>query len=117
VLAALWSKTGRLDLSHAAASDSVSVREAQGGTDCQGISMPDLMRSQALTTVDVLKPDIEDAELSLFSTHYDNWLRQVRSIAIEIHSRSSLEAVIEATRRHRFSHRVYRNLHFFSRYD
>lgn len=117
VLAALWSKTGRLDLSHTAAWDSVSVRQAQGGTDCQGISMPDLMRSHAVTTVDVLKLDIEDAELSPFSTQCDTWLSQVRTIAIEIHSRSSLEAVMAATRRHHFSHRVYRNLHFFSRCD
>ena len=117
VLAALWSETGRLNLSHTAAWDSVSVRQGEGRNDCQGVSIPDLMRSQGVSTVDVLKLDIEDAELSVFSGECDSWLSHVRTIAMEIHSRLSLDAVVAATRRHHFSHKVYRNLHFFCRHD
>jgi hypothetical protein len=73
------------------------------------------MQRQGISQVDILKLDIEDAELVLFSSTPDSWLGNVRTIAIEIHSAASLEAVRAATSRHKFSHRVYRNLHFFSR--
>jgi FkbM family methyltransferase len=112
--AALWSETGRLSLKKPGASDGVYVREWDGTNDCQGISIPDLLQSQGISQVDILKLDIEDAELALFSCHKVSWLSNVRTIAIEIHSTSSLEAVQAATSRHKFSHRVYRNLHFFS---
>ncbi|MGA2607489.1 MAG: FkbM family methyltransferase [Terriglobia bacterium] len=112
--AALWSETGRLSLKHPGARDAVSVHEWDGNNDCQGISMPDLMQTQGISQVDILKIDIEDAERALFSTAQDSWLEHVRTIAIEIHSAPSLEAVQAATRRNNFSHRLYRNLHFFS---
>jgi hypothetical protein len=111
----LWSETGRLSLSNPGACDAVSVREWDGNSDCQGISMPDLLQSQGFSQVDILKLDIEDAERALFSTAQMSWLEHVRMIAIEIHSAPSLGAVQTATRRNNFSHQVYRNLHFFSR--
>jgi FkbM family methyltransferase len=117
VRAALWSKTRRLDLKHTSAWDSVQVGESDGSNECQGVSIPELMQSQGISTVDILKLDIEDAELGLFSSDCDSWLRQIRAIVMEIHSRSSLEAVVAATERQHFSHKVYRNLHFFSRSD
>jgi len=111
--AALWSESGRLSLKKPGACDGVYVGEWDGTDDCRGISIPDLMQCQGISQVDILKLDIEDAELALFSSPQDSWLSQVRTIAIEIHSASSLEAVQAATSRHKFSHRFYRNLHFF----
>lgn len=113
--AALWAETGRVSLRHPGACDAVSVHEWDGTNDCQGISMPDLMQSQGISHVDVLKIDIEDAECALFATGQDSWLEHVRTIAIEIHSAASLAAVQAATRRKNFSERLYRNLHFFCR--
>jgi FkbM family methyltransferase len=113
--AALWGETGRLSLKHTGKCDGVSVHEWDGNNDCQGISMPDLLQSQGLSQVDILKIDIEDGERALFSATQDGWIEHVRTIAIEIHSPPSLEAVKTVTRRHNFSHRLYRNLHFFCR--
>lgn len=115
VRAALWSETGRLSLRNAEACDGASVREWDGNNGCRGISMPDLLQSQGLSEVDILKLDIEDAERALFSSTRMSWLEHVRTIAIEIHSAPSLEAVQTATRRYNFSHHVCRNLHFFSK--
>jgi FkbM family methyltransferase len=113
--AALWSETGRLSIRNPGAGDSVYVGEYDGNNDCPSISMPDLMQRHGISQVDILKLDIEDAESALFSDASDGWLAHVRTIAMEIHSGPSLEAVLAATSRNNFSHRVYRNLHFFSR--
>jgi FkbM family methyltransferase len=113
--AALWSETGRLSIRNPGAGDSVYVGEWDGNNDCRSISMPDLMQSHGVSQVDILKLDIEDAERALFSPVQDSWVAHVRAIAMEIHSGPSLEAVLAATGRNNFSHRVYRNLHFFLR--
>lgn len=47
-------------------------------------SMPTLMRELSIETVDILKIDIEGAEMQLFLGNRD-WLRMVRSILIEVH--------------------------------
>ena len=113
--AALWAETGPLSLTRPGASDAVSVYDWDGNNGCQGISMPDLMQSQGISQIDILKVDIEGAERALFSTPQDEWIKHVRAIAIETHGPQCLEVVQAATRRNNFSHRIYRNLHFFCR--
>jgi hypothetical protein len=73
------------------------------------------MQSQSIPHVDILKIDIEDAEGRIFSIDSHGWIKHIRTIAIEIHSPKSLEAVITATQQSNFSHQVYRSLHFFYR--
>jgi len=81
VPAALWSETRRLNLRHTSAWDSVRIGQSDESNECQGVSVPDLMRSQGISMVDILKLDIEDAELGLFSADCDSWLSQIRTIA------------------------------------
>ncbi len=58
---------------------------AQG--DVAAISMPSLMRRYDINTIDLLKIDIEGAELDLFDGDTESWLPFTRCIIIETHER------------------------------
>ena len=51
------------------------------------ITINDIIAQYQLTTIDLLKIDIEGAEVELFSQNYEQWLPQVRMIIIEFHDR------------------------------
>ena len=53
-------------------------------SNVRGISIDDLMQKYNLAEVDILKLDIEGAELELFSENYQ-WLSKVRMLIIETH--------------------------------
>ena len=55
--------------------------------------MPDLIQSQDISQIDILKVDIEGAERALFSTPQDEWIKHVRTIAIETHGSQCLDVV------------------------
>jgi FkbM family methyltransferase len=48
-------------------------------------TIPDLIRSSGKDRVDLLKIDIESAEIPLFSEGTDQWLRRTRRVVIELH--------------------------------
>ena len=52
-----------------------------------GLSMPGIIAESGFDTVDILKVDIEGAEVELFKGDV-SWLNRVRSIAIEFHADS-----------------------------
>jgi len=76
-------------------------RVAENGQPVSAISMTTLLRNLPLgADVDVLKVDIEGAELELFSEHTE-WLSSVKNIIIEIHpdridSQSVISSIVDA---------------------
>jgi len=52
-----------------------------------GLSMPGIIAESGFDTIDILKVDIEGAEVELFKGDV-SWLSRVRSIAIEFHGQS-----------------------------
>lgn len=50
-----------------------------------GITINDIVEKYQLSSIDILKIDIEGAEKELFSYNYKNWLPKVRCIMIELH--------------------------------
>lgn len=48
-------------------------------------SIKDVMTGNGLNEIDILKLDIEGAELELFSNNYEYWLPKTRCIIIELH--------------------------------
>ena len=50
-------------------------------------SLRTLMRANGIETIDLLKVDVEGAELELFETAAETWLEAVRSIVVETHDR------------------------------
>ena len=51
------------------------------------INLPDLLKKTPNGRIDLLKLDIEGAELELFSINPESWLNKVQVIAIELHDR------------------------------
>jgi FkbM family methyltransferase len=116
-LAALWPTASSLRLARAAEDDahSVTVADCDGREDCPGVTPLMLLDTAGEDYIDVLKCDIEGAELELFTHNSDEWLSRTRSIYVEIHTRSGHDAVMTATRRHGFSVVTHRDLHIFRR--
>jgi FkbM family methyltransferase len=64
----------------------------QGAVDqVQGVTMEDILAASKFPQVDLLKIDIEGAEVELFRNDL-GWLERVRAIAIEFHGRSRDES-------------------------
>jgi FkbM family methyltransferase len=61
-----------------------------GGAAIRGYAMEEILASSNVTTIDILKVDIEGAEQQLFRRAAD-WLRKVRIIIIELHDGYTLE--------------------------
>jgi FkbM family methyltransferase len=116
--AALWPYEARLSVSGEAVKCSISVSEVVDGSqvaDCPGLTLSSLLRDLGETRIDLLKCDIEGAEVEVFSKDCDEWLSLTQSIFIEIHSTQALQVVLAATTRHGFTWRAYRNIHIFHR--
>jgi FkbM family methyltransferase len=65
------------------------VSEAPAGTPgtVQAVTIPDLMRQQQCSHIDILKIDIEGSEKELFEHGYETWLPKVKALVIELHDR------------------------------
>ena len=62
----------------------VDGNDRQVGT-INGITLNDIIEKFNITTIDILKIDIEGAEKELFTYNYESWLPKVRCIVIELH--------------------------------
>ena len=73
-----------------------------------GITMDEIIEKHNINLIDILKVDIEGAEVELFSQNFENWLPNVRCLVIETHDRSreeSTKTVVNALSRYNFSSR------------
>jgi FkbM family methyltransferase len=66
-----------------------SLREVPDKTPgtVRAISIPELMEREQVSTIDILKIDIEGSEKELFESGYEDWLPKVKTIVIELHDR------------------------------
>jgi len=113
---ALWVEDGELDLilnSSTPTGIFVAQNEMGGNKRCTAFSLSTIMKQAQVEEIDILKLDIEGAELQLFSMNPDPWLGRTRYIAIEIHSPEAYAAVHAATKRHGFFCRRYRELYLY----
>ena len=51
------------------------------------VTVPEIMDWYELQTVDVVKIDVEGAEMELFEDNYQSWISRARCIIIELHDR------------------------------
>ena len=84
---ALWKNTGRLSLEQGVHDKwGVQVREDAGGkSTVQAIDMATLMQQHRLEHIDLLKIDIEGAEVDVLSANCSSWLPKVKVLVIELH--------------------------------
>lgn len=95
IKAAVWSDAVRLklvDSSYRGGSEwALHVQEYSDseGQEIGGIDLPGLLSAYEIERVDLLKIDVEGAEVPIFaSPNLDQWLNKVDLIAIELHSDS-----------------------------
>jgi FkbM family methyltransferase len=96
---ALWGKSSDLVISQPdALSNSFTMREATERDAPQdiiaGLSMADLIARSGFSSVDLLKVDIEGAEVELFNADI-SWLTQVSCLAVEFHGDARRECAFD----------------------
>jgi FkbM family methyltransferase len=85
---ALWKTKTTLEIvDHGYDKWGLQVQEANGNTKnaVNAIDVCSLMEANHLTQIDLLKIDIEGAELELFQNNFQQWLPRVKMIVIELH--------------------------------
>ncbi len=85
----LWGGSGALRISDPAASKCTVSLEAgpPDAASIRGYSMKEVMRIAEVSAIDLLKMDIEGAELEVFSADCREWLPKVRVLIVELHDR------------------------------
>lgn len=90
--AAVWPEETRLSLDPAAIgtwASSVVRGERSSGASVRGVTIESLLREAGLDELDLLKIDIEGAELPLFQSENTEWMRRVRCIQVELESEAA----------------------------
>ncbi|HEX4372501.1 MAG TPA: FkbM family methyltransferase, partial [Puia sp.] len=85
VKAALWYKSGKVNISNPEESPSGFMVEERSEGNIDSFSVTDMLEQYKFPYVDILKIDIEGAEKELFENNADTWLPKVKSIIIELH--------------------------------
>lgn len=102
--AAVWSHSCGLVLCREGFRDhrewSVHVREAVDGEvpDVEALGLAELLDSFGERRIDLLKMDVERAEVAIFSSGVDRWLDRVDNIVIELHDDECERVFHEAIR-------------------
>lgn len=93
ICAAIWNRDGRINLVDpglgAWGYQTSEPSEASSGpapVDVECITVATVMKRHGLSRIDVLKVDIESAEVEVFR-NASGWIEQVNTIAIELHDR------------------------------
>jgi FkbM family methyltransferase len=94
---AIWSHSGTLCLEPAALEFSTSVRAASAGENAsvQAFTVPSLI-AMGGSVVDLLKLDVERAELEIFGPSAQGWLSSANNIAIELHGPDCVDCFFSA---------------------
>jgi FkbM family methyltransferase len=112
IQAAVWPCRTRLELNEGSGTTDASVRRASKTATncCIGLTMDDLLSEYSDRTVDIFKCDIEGAEVELFSSPNDKWIRHTRSMYVDVHSEEARRLVAEIATRHNFVMENWREL-------
>jgi FkbM family methyltransferase len=86
IQAALWQEDGEVTLGPSNAHPKGAFQIVENGRQrVRAIKMDTLMRETGIASIDLLKVDIEGAEIEVFQSC--SWIKSVRVIAIELHDR------------------------------
>jgi len=91
--AAIWSHDTELEIDsteNGVRRDDWAFRSrevGQGGDRVCALSIATLLANYQIESVDILKVDIEGAEVELFSANAANWLPRIKYIVVETHER------------------------------
>jgi FkbM family methyltransferase len=88
VRAALWPRPGSLTIQNPeedAWAFRVGETRSSKSETVRGISMPEIMSEHGVSTIDLLKIDIEGAEKEVFEDGSESWLAKTGVLVIELH--------------------------------
>jgi FkbM family methyltransferase len=89
ILGAVWSKRTDLTVVRRESASDAQVRESMDTDNAadriKGWDIPSLMEAGGFRTIDILKIDIEGAEVELFRNNTEGWLPLTKNICIELH--------------------------------
>jgi FkbM family methyltransferase len=89
IQAAIWNKKEKLQIKDPNAEKwGIQVSEFKGeesSVAVDAVTVDDLLVKSGLDAIDILKIDIEGAELNLFSSNFESWLSKTRVLVIELH--------------------------------
>ena len=97
-----------------------TIASIQDNTDdlVECISMPTLLNQYSISTVDILKMDIEGAEEAIFCRNPESWLDRIKLLIIEFHGANNIRnQTLNVLRQHNFIRRQYRSLWYCMRSD
>jgi FkbM family methyltransferase len=110
--AGLWNKDIDLRVSdkYGLGKSGLIVEEVHENGNVRGMTISSIMKKYAISTIDLLKLDIETSERYLFADHYQDWLPHVKVVLIELHdrmaagcSKSFFEAINATFKSYRFA--------------
>jgi FkbM family methyltransferase len=84
----LWGRRATLVITNPEASHwEFAAAEAPSSSDggIEAIGVADILSEFGISTIDLLKIDIEGAEVEVFTSAPDRWLNAVRTLAVELH--------------------------------
>jgi len=89
---AVWNNSSVLTIANPSAKKwAFQVREASNsastGPKISGIKISDALKLSGSTHIDILKLDVEGAEVEIFSSNYEDWLAKVDLLIVELHDR------------------------------
>lgn len=89
---ALWTREGKLQITDGPNAEKSAFQVVEWTKEkpletVEALTMDKLLTIAKTNTIDILKLDIEGAEIELFSANYENWLEKTNAIIIELHDR------------------------------
>ena len=112
---AVWSRDSWVRIVESTADAwAFQVEACERGEDgsIEALSIPSIMERAGISHIDLLKIDIEGAEVEVLSNDTESWVHQVATIAVELHDRlrpgcSDAFVQIAANAKDRFQHGEY----------
>jgi len=85
---AVWNKLEDLNLvDNGFGEGGYMVEKGLGNNVVRGYTIDEIMKLMNITTIDILKIDIEGAEKEIFETNFENWIPNTKVIIVETHDR------------------------------
>lgn len=90
---AVWKNKGTIRYDNNNVPDAYTINNnySNKGIEVECISIPDILIDNNIHYVDILKMDIEGAELEIIYNHNNSWLSKIKTINIEFHNQTDEE--------------------------
>jgi FkbM family methyltransferase len=108
----LWSHTTKMGFTDESIGSSITETDnAPFVIEC--VDIPTILQESGRDRIDILKLDIEGAELEVIMHNSEKWIPQTAVIVVDLHTAKIATECISFLKRRGFSHERCRSLHYF----